>query len=133
MVPHFGPNVLKPPRNPLFDVIFSFQTFDGQEVKNKYLLDETGLEISPYPFKSQLAKFDLQLRVFEYEPVIRFIWEYKTALFKKTTIQEMARHYKEIIEAVTGNQTLLLKDIMISHDLLAVKDSIKKDLKEFGF
>jgi amino acid adenylation domain-containing protein len=99
-------------RNPLFDVMFSMQNLDIPEVVIP------GLRLTPYGHESLIAKFDLTLSVIEHEDKFAFIFEYRTSLFKKETIEEFANYFDDIIASVLENKDAALGDIDISIDLI---------------
>ncbi|MFP4499142.1 MAG: condensation domain-containing protein, partial [Vulcanimicrobiota bacterium] len=83
-------------RNPLFDVAFVMQTMGFPHMK-------TGeIEIKPREFGHDTAHVDLMLEIVEDEN--RFItnWEFRTRLFKKSTIENMARHFENLLKDVAG-------------------------------
>ncbi|MFS1514464.1 amino acid adenylation domain-containing protein [Chengkuizengella sp. SCS-71B] len=92
-------------RNPLFDVMFSMENSDSDEMKMK------GLTIQPYDLKQNTTKFDLLLEAKEVESGIQFGLEFSTKLFTKQTIERMAVHFSNILHHITLNKNIKLKDI----------------------
>ena len=82
-------------RNPLFDVFFVFHSGIGetQNIKVK------GLELEEYLIESTTSKFDLMLEVVD-SPRLRFILNYKTSLFKESTVHYFISLFKNIITEV---------------------------------
>jgi tyrocidine synthetase-3 len=100
-----------PGRGPLFDVMFTLQNLDIPEITLP------GLTLKPYEPGNPSAKFDLGLTALEKDGGLTVHIEYRTALFKKETIEEFAGYFKEIIDAVLKNKDVRLNDIDISTGL----------------
>ncbi|XOS92309.1 condensation domain-containing protein [Brevibacillus laterosporus] len=94
-----------PNRNPLFDVVFVLQNTDWQTSQIN------GLTLIPYPYTHQTAKFDLTLQAMEQGDRFHFTWEYRTALFKRDTIEQMGQNYVELLRMVTANKDMLINEI----------------------
>ncbi|NDI35232.1 non-ribosomal peptide synthetase [Chengkuizengella sediminis] len=98
-------------RNPLFDVMFSMENSESDEMKME------GLMIQPYDLKQNTTKFDLLLEAKEVENGILFGLEFSTKLFTKQTIERMAVHFSNILHHITVNKNIRLKDIeMLEND-----------------
>ncbi|CCF12997.1 amino acid adenylation domain protein [Brevibacillus laterosporus GI-9] len=94
-----------PNRNPLFDAVFVLQNTDRQT-------DQVGeLTLTPYPYTHQTAKFDLTLQAIEQGDEFHFTFEYRTALFKRDTIEQMGQNYVELLRMVTANKDMLIHEI----------------------
>lgn len=102
-------------RNPLFDTVLVLQ---NMEMTNEEL---TGVTLSPYPFFNPTAKFDLTVNVQETDPGIGVVIEYRTDLFKASTIERMFSHYLNIIRAVVKDFHILLQEI----DLLSEPEKVE--------
>jgi amino acid adenylation domain-containing protein len=101
-------------RNPLFDVVFSLQNFNG----NDRDLPPEGLaagdfSISPLPFKGTVSKFDLTLTTRLMDDGVAFNVEYCTALFEEETISRFAGYFLGIMEVVAQNPDVPLDEIDI--------------------
>lgn len=94
-----------PSRNPLFDTIFVLQ---NEEIGN---LDIDGLKCDSYILEYQGSKVDLLLEATERENGISFIFEYCSKLFKKETIERMAKHFTNILEEIIDEPELRLSQI----------------------
>jgi non-ribosomal peptide synthetase component F len=105
-------------RSPLFDAAFGFQ---NMEVPT---LEIPGVKVTPYKYQESLARYDISLVAEEVDDKLRFTFEYRTSLFKKETILNYIGYFKEILLAVIENKETLLKDIHISHGLLAPKINV---------
>lgn len=81
-------------RNPLFDVMFTYQNNGDPEVNlngitAKYFKPDTGI-----------SKFDLSLEVIPNESELELNFEYCTDLFNKKFIEEFANHYITLLENI---------------------------------
>lgn len=92
-------------RNPLFDVMFTYQNKQETSVKinNK--------EIKVIPISNNIAKFNLSLEVQPKTHTINI--EYRTDLFKKETIEKLFNHYINIIYLVMNNIDAKISDVDI--------------------
>jgi non-ribosomal peptide synthetase component F len=108
-------------RNPLFDVVFSFQNINLPEI------EIPGLRLKPYEFEYKISHFDLTLYANEINDSIAFSLEYSTALFKKETIEKMRDYYIDIVKQVLENENIKLKEITVSYDLVPAKANILQD------
>lgn len=123
----------EPGRNPLFDVVFSFQKSDAEKNEDNLHLFEN-LKATPHPLEYKFSKFDLQLRAIELVDSFDMILEYKTSLFKQSSIKQMTKHFKEILHQVVLNKEIKVNDIALSHDLLAAESSLLLvEADDFGF
>ncbi|MBE0342341.1 amino acid adenylation domain-containing protein, partial [Paenibacillus sp. 28ISP30-2] len=82
-------------RNALFDTMFELKTFEQQEFQLE------GLTFKPYPTDNNTAKFDLTLDAVEQPEGILCSLEYSTALYKPETIARLAKHFTELVRAIT--------------------------------
>ena len=94
-----------PGRNPLFDVLFSYNNFGNQE------LLIPGIEAMPYHYGDTVAKFDLTLTAIETPTVLKLRFDFCTALFEKETIAGFAACFTKIAAALTNAENLLISDI----------------------
>lgn len=100
-------------RSPLFDVMLALQ--NTQEVK----VDTPDLRFDFFDTgnKDQAVKFDLALMAYEPKGKIQFRFRYSTRLFQRETIEQMARHFTNILREVTDHPTTPLGAIqMLSPD-----------------
>ncbi len=116
-------------RNPLFDTLFTMNTltvglYDGP----------TAFRLEPYEYKAKFAKFDLYFLVTESKGTISLLLRYSTQLFKPAAVRKMASYFNEILDQVTDDPGIRLKDITLSHNLLSVKSTVhKEDGGDFKF
>ena len=80
-----------------------------------------------------MIQFDLSINGFEAGETISLMLLYRIHLFKRETVEKMAKDYIDILEQVKENITIKIKDIIISHSLIASKSSMnKEDFLNFG-
>jgi len=92
-------------RNPLFDVMFTYQDVELVE-----MLD-IGLKIEHYDIEHSISKFDLMLVAYESGEEIKIGFEYNTALFKSSTIKQMCDNYANLLDEIVSHPERLIKDI----------------------
>ena len=92
-------------RNPLFDVLFTYQNKEEKIVKTGNLNSEI-VEIN-----NNIAKFNLSLEIKPGTHTINI--EYRTDLFKKKTIERLYEHYMNTLISVINNKDIKIKDISI--------------------
>jgi hypothetical protein len=119
--------------NPIFNIVLAMQNFDiGQEIITPAEKDDN-LKVTPYKFENEISRFYLTLFVFDTSEGIMLRYRYSTALFKKMTIEKMAKHTIEILDQVVKNINIKIQDIEVSSDLLfAHRSSVKEDV-DFNF
>jgi len=95
-------------RNPLFDTMFVVEGFD-----NYSEISVEGLSFEPYSFKHNSAKFDIMLTCEEKSDTIDFIFEYRTSLFRKQSIENMAEHFANLINNLIDNSEDRISEVEI--------------------
>jgi tyrocidine synthetase-3 len=123
-----------PSRNPLFDVLLVVQNFEQAKLEQVHqsLLDN--VRVTPYAQENKTCKFDLNLSVWERDKEILFHLEYATALFKPSTIREIAANYLEIIKQVIQRREIPLEEVAIANGLQEVNANLSPlDKSEFNF
>lgn len=94
--------------NPLFDVMFAYQNANS----NKFTLDDKSVEI--IKSNSGISKFNLSIEI---EPDTRVVnLEYRTDLFKEDTINRLFEHFINVLNVISDNNDVLIKDISIISD-----------------
>ena len=83
--------------SPVFQVMLDLQNEPMHD------LELQGLHLTPLPFDSLMAKFDLVLTVGETDGRLSGQLEYNTDLFDATTVSRMARHLEHLFEAAVSN------------------------------
>ncbi len=119
-------------RNPLFDAVFAFQegifNGTGQEI------EIPGLQIKPYELPAEASPFDLVFFAADAGGKPHLSFYYRTALFKKATIERLANGFKEIAAALTARPEVKLAEIAVSHSLLAADaKGFREDAGDFVF
>ena len=92
-------------RNPLFDVTFVYEKGEART------LSLTHVDIDPLPDNKENVQFDLNLEVLDQENTITLLFEYRTALFKKDTVERFAGYFDTITDSISGNPGIPIKDI----------------------
>src|ERR1051326_8102653 len=83
--------------SPVFQVMLDLQNAPMRD------LELQGLRLTPLPFDSRMAKFDLILTVGETDRQLNGQLEYNTDLFDTSTIRRMGRHLEHLLEAAVSN------------------------------
>ena len=99
-------------RNPLFDVMFSLQNFRSTDLS----LPE--LKVTPFPFETNVAQFDLTLDAVEKDETFHFTFEYRTRLFGKQTVERFAAYFRRLTEIICETPDIIIADI----DLLSEEE-----------
>jgi amino acid adenylation domain-containing protein len=92
-------------RNPLFDTVFACLD-DGNKKR-----EIDGLSAELLDFEWKISKFDLTLLATERKEEIDCELEYCTKLFRRSTIERFASHYKHILEQIGRNPETRIADI----------------------
>ncbi len=103
-------------RNPLFDVMFSFQNFEAPPLEAQTPTDTNStapLKKKPYPAKDLTSRFDITLFVRESPEFLLFNWEYCTKLFNPGTIERFSNYLKNIVSAILDAPDIRLEKIEI--------------------
>ncbi len=83
--------------SPLFQVMFILQNTPMEE------LALPGVTLNPIELESTMARFDLTLSMTKTEQGLVGKWEYNTDLFEGETIEGMAAHFHNLLEAILEN------------------------------
>ena len=108
-------------RSPLFDVMFIYQnngnaTVDFNGIKSEYFIPDT-----------RISKFDLSLEIVPENDILNLSFEYATSLFNKQFIEELSKHYSNILNSCLDNL-----DIKISNICMLSEDEKNKILHNFN-
>lgn len=98
-------------RHPLFQVAFQLQ-----KAPKKYL-ELPGLELEAVSIPLEAAKFDLGLSMMERKHIISGALQYRTDLFRSTTIDRMLGHFQELLNGVVANPDLRLSQLPLLTDI----------------
>ncbi|KAG0037930.1 hypothetical protein BGZ83_003267, partial [Gryganskiella cystojenkinii] len=109
--------ITQPPRSmdhsPLFQVMFAWQNFDTDD------LDLPGLNITPMNSNYSVAKFDLNLTLWEGEGEIVGDMTYSTDLFEHSTIERHVGYLQTMLKALLTD----VKQSITEVDLLSAKET----------
>ena len=94
-----------PSRNPLFDVMLTYQNREERTIK----IDDKESEI--IELNNHIAKFNLSVEIKPETHTVNI--EYCTDLFKKQTIERFFDHYVNVIKTIINDVDILIKDISI--------------------
>lgn len=94
-------------RNPLYDTMFIYQ---NNMLKNARI-EEMNAEY--YIPKSKTSKLDISLEVFPKENNIELCFEYWTELFDAKFINRFAKHYCNILQKISENPEIAIKDVIM--------------------
>lgn len=97
-------------RNPLFEVVFSYDEFEPSE------LTIGGLTLKAIDDDHNITKFDLRLSSADTGEVLKCNFEYSTALFRRSTIERFVAWFKHIAEQVVLDPDRRLADLQIVTD-----------------
>jgi iturin family lipopeptide synthetase A len=100
---------LAPPRrlniSPLFQVSFALQNTAWTPAR---LAD---LQVEPLVAEEHRISVDLDVYAFEQDGEIRCTWLYNADLFDRWRIEQMARHFLQLVGVVTADPTRVVRDI----------------------
>ncbi|WP_081677053.1 non-ribosomal peptide synthetase [Paenibacillus alvei] len=94
-------------RNPLFDTLFTMQNTENEESELE------GLRLIPYPSALDTAKFDISLDVGEENGGLDYSFEYSTSLYKRETIERLAKHYEQLLVAIVSRPDAKIAELDI--------------------
>jgi amino acid adenylation domain-containing protein len=100
-------------RNPLFDVLFTFQTGEPEKPGNGsgilFAISKNNRDRNPL----RISKFDLTLHCVQSGDDLSLVFEYSVNLFKDRTIQRFITYFKTIVSAVLQNPNQQLAQLQI--------------------
>jgi non-ribosomal peptide synthetase component F len=102
-----------------------------EQEKNAWQMDDH-LDILPYEFEYNAAKYDLLMRAYEDADTIHISLEYATSLFKPGTAENILEHFVDILEQAVQNLEQKIQDITITADFQPVKNTTKEEI-DFNF
>jgi amino acid adenylation domain-containing protein len=83
--------------NPLFQVVFALQNAPAES------LELPGLTLSMLPADKGTEKFDLTLRLFESEGVLRGSFGYNSDIFDASTVERMLHCFNTLLQGIASN------------------------------
>ncbi|MGY2224210.1 amino acid adenylation domain-containing protein [Pseudomonas gingeri] len=111
--------------SPLFQVMYNHQTQvrgPGRQLP--------GLQVQGLASDSHTAQFDLTLDTSEGDDGLGATLTYATALFERSTIERMARHWRTLLEAITVNVDRRVADMPLLAD--AERQQIEQEWNRTG-
>jgi len=121
-------------RNPLFDAVFNFRDQSTTTAATTEAANPSGLKVKNHGVKIDNIQFDLVLTGIRFNRKVGMMVEYLTALFKPSTIRQVAKNYIEILEQLAKNKNIKLKDLTISHELSpGVSTLSREEASDFNF
>ncbi|HEY7403991.1 MAG TPA: amino acid adenylation domain-containing protein, partial [Candidatus Angelobacter sp.] len=96
--------------SPIFQVMFALQNapIGAQQLK--------GLEVEPLKVGGLLLHFDLELHAWERNGRLELHWVYNPDLFDSWRIEQMARHYNRLLQAVLAAPDMRIQDLEMLAD-----------------
>ncbi|MCK4258418.1 MAG: non-ribosomal peptide synthase/polyketide synthase [Halanaerobiales bacterium] len=108
--------------NPLFDVLFVFQNMESTS------MNILGVQFEQFEFQKREARLDLSLVGVEREDKVSLEFEYNAELYKKSTIERLAKHFINIAETITTDLDIELSKIKMLSD--AERERLIKDFNQ---
>ena len=100
---------LRPPRSlntsPIFQVTFALQNAPMGTPQF------TGLAVEPLPDAELRVRFDLEVHAAEHDGQLVVTWVYNRALFDRWRIEQMARHYAQVLRAVAADPEACIGEV----------------------
>lgn len=81
-------------KNPLYQVVFQMQRME----ENEAVLHK--VSVKPYKINMNKVRFDIEVYGYESNDNIQLDVVYSTSLFKKSTIEQMMKHYQNLLESI---------------------------------
>jgi iturin family lipopeptide synthetase A len=97
-------------RNPLFDVMFTYQNFERTG------LEIPGLTLRPWYRNQIISKFDLALTAVENTGRIFLNMEYASTLFTHETVERFIAYFRKIVAEVIADPNKKISDISLLSD-----------------
>jgi iturin family lipopeptide synthetase A len=96
-------------RNPLFDVVFTFQPFQLTATSQ---INQTA-EVGYAPYESGITRFDMVLTAVDTGNDLAFKLEYCTRLFKRESIQRFISCFKKLVSSLLEESSQKISDFEI--------------------
>jgi radical SAM superfamily enzyme YgiQ (UPF0313 family) len=113
----------------LYDTLLAVQTMEFDDLENGELSDarKTELQAMPYGYEPLHSPLPLVFTAVEVAQRVFFSVLYRTKLFKEETILRWIDYFNEIIDAVSDNGNIKIKDISVSHDFLEPETTLLQE------
>jgi hypothetical protein len=113
----------------LYDTLMAVQTMHFEDVKNGELPDARRAELLAMPYGHEPLHSPLPLLFTAVEAAQRVFFSvlYRTKLFKEETILRWIDYFNEIIDAVSDDENIKIKDICVSHDFLEPETTLLQE------
>jgi amino acid adenylation domain-containing protein len=113
-------------RNPLFDVVFTYQPFQPGAAGQTARTGDSGYA----PYESGIARFDMVLTALDTGKDLVFKWDYCTGLFKEESIGRFAGYFKTLVSSLLEESSQKISAIEIISEL--EKRQILVDFNDTG-
>ncbi len=91
-----------PSRSPIFQTIFTYQ-------EHKQDLQLENLQVKSVPVPPETVKFDTSFGIVEADGVLHLEIEYRKDLFLSATIQQLLKHWQQLLQSIVDNSYAELK------------------------
>ncbi|MFI0484310.1 amino acid adenylation domain-containing protein [Actinomadura sp. 9N215] len=100
-------------RNPLFDVMFAFDTADQEQngLDTEFSTDFTDLDLCSFPADRTTAKFDLSVELIASGDELRGRVRYRTELLNAASIERLTDHFTALLAAAVASADARLSEI----------------------
>ncbi|NIM13014.1 MAG: amino acid adenylation domain-containing protein [Candidatus Aminicenantes bacterium] len=118
-----------PGRLSLVETVLVVVPREFEEIQRQAIRDlgKMGIKLTPCTFDLEVSHFDLMVHATECSNGIDAFIEYRTVLFKPSTIEGMAKHFIEVLEQVLEDKGRRLKEITITPFTLTAKANLLQD------
>ena len=114
---------IEPDQNPLFDTMFTMNNFEMRSV------EAAGLTVSAYPYEWDFSEYDIYVTAQRIDDGFEVHFNYRTALFKKETMQQIAAQYVNGFEMLSELTELKLR----GRTATSIKGGMMMSKKKFRF
>lgn len=91
--------------NPLFNVVFSMLNYEDYSVR----INDLSFEYFENPIKKEI--YDIRVEIVESPEGFQGVFKYSAELYKKETIQTLLNDYTKVLEIISNDIEIKLKDI----------------------
>ncbi|MEK5408521.1 amino acid adenylation domain-containing protein [Paenibacillus sp. FSL W8-0439] len=113
-------------RQPIFDLLFVMQNMGSSRIEME------SVSVEPYEIKRTTSKYDISLLIIEQNNELFMELEYAVHLFKESTINQLGKHFLEILGYVIVNPNQSISEIKLS-DTLQFAGASALEFDEFNF